>query len=249
MLKFNKTFSAALIGGLFATSLVSAYFAQSVEWKSGVNWHEPKIITPGEGAAPPSDAIVLFDGKSLDAWDGAGKWIIENGYAQTGGGDARTKQEFADCQLHIEFATPSKVEGSSQGRGNSGIFLMDTFEVQVLDSYENSTYYDGQCGGIYKQRPPLVNCCRKPGEFQSYDIIFHAPQFRPDGGLKRAATITVLQNNVLVQDHLELLGDTPYTRPPRYESGKTKGAIRLQFHGNEVKFRNIWIRELDAPAV
>jgi hypothetical protein len=249
MLKFNKSFAAVLVGSVFASSLVSAYFAQSVEWKSGVNWPEPKIITPGEGAAPPSDAIVLFDGKSLDAWDGAAKWIIENGYAQTGGGDARTKQEFGDCQLHIEFATPSKVEGSSQGRGNSGIFLMDTFEVQVLDSYENITYYDGQCGGIYKQRPPLVNCCKKPGEFQSYDIIFHAPQFRPDGSLKRAATITVLQNNVLVQDHLELLGDTPYVRAPQYESGKTKGSIRLQFHGNEVKFRNIWLRELEAPAV
>lgn len=234
-------------GGLvFAGSMFGTLVAQSQEWKSGVNWFEPKIVTPGEGTAPPSDAIVLFDGKSLDAWEGGSRWIIKDGAATTAGGDVQTKQEFGDCQLHIEFATPEKVESSSQGRGNSGVFLMNQFEVQVLDSYENETYFDGQCGGIYKQRPPLVNCCRKPGEFQAYDIIFHAPKFRPDGSVKSPATITILQNNVLVQDHLELLGDTPYTQPPGYHSSALKGPIRLQFHGNTVKFRNIWIRELDS---
>ncbi|WP_145029927.1 3-keto-disaccharide hydrolase [Caulifigura coniformis] len=228
---------------------VTGLYAQSREWKSGVNWPEPKIVTPGEGVAPPSDAIVLFDGKSLDAWKGADGWVVKDGYASPTKGDIATKQEFSDCQLHIEFATPEAVKGDGQGRGNSGVFLCGEFEVQVLDSYENKTYFDGQCGGIYKQRPPLVNACRKPGEWQSYDIIFHAPQFHDDGELKRPATITVLQNNVLVQDHLELLGDTPYVRAPRYNPEVTKGPIKLQNHGNPVKFRNIWIRELGAPQI
>jgi len=243
--------SSAIVFGMtvLVSSLGYAFFAAPQEWKSGVDWHEPAIITSGDGPAPPSDAIVLFDGKSLDAWDGVGKWKIENGYAVTGGGDAITKQEFADCQLHIEFATPEKVEGSSQGRGNSGVFLMNTFEVQILDSFNNETYFDGQCGGIYKQRPPLVNCCRGPGEWQAYDIILHAPQFHTNGTLKRPATVTILQNNVLVQDHLELLGDTPYTSAPYYTPNVVKGPIRLQFHGNTVKYRNIWLRELAAPHV
>jgi hypothetical protein len=235
--------SSALL--LAATCL----YAQTREWKSGVNWPEPKIVTPGEGTAAPSDAIVLFDGTSLDAWKGADGWAVKDGYASPQKGELSTKQEFADCQLHIEFATPDEVKGEGQGRGNSGVFLCGEFEVQVLDSYVNKTYYDGQCAGIYKQRPPLVNVCRKPGEWQSYDIIFHAPQFHDDGSVKRPATITVLQNNVLVQDHLELLGDTPYVRAPQYNPRMAKGPIRLQNHGNPVKFRNIWIRELGAPQV
>jgi hypothetical protein len=126
------------------------------------------------------------------------------------------------------------------------VFLMGEYEVQVLDSFGNTTYFDGQCGSLYKQRPPLVNCCKKPGEWQEYDIIFHAPHFHPDGSLISPATITVLQNNILVQDHVELLGDTEYHRPPVYENKDAKGPIRLQFHGNPVKFRNIWLRELAA---
>ena len=227
----------------------TALYAQTREWKSGVNWPEPKVVTPGEGTAPPSDAIVLFDGNSLDAWKGADGWTVKDGYASPQKGDIATKQEFADCQLHIEFATPDVVKGEGQGRGNSGVFLCGEFEVQVLDSYENKTYFDGQCAGIYKQRPPLVNVCKKPGEWQSYDIIFHAPQFHEDGSLKRPATLTVLQNNVLVQDNLELLGDTPFVRAPQYNPKVTKGPIKLQNHGNPVKFRNIWIRELGAPQV
>jgi hypothetical protein len=224
-------------------------YAQTREWKSGVNWPEPKVVTPGEGMAPPSDATVLFDGKSLDAWKGADGWAVKDGYATPQKGDISTKQEFADCQLHIEFATPDEVKGEGQGRGNSGVFLCGEFEVQVLDSYENKTYFDGQCAGIYKQRPPLVNVCKKPGEWQSYDIVFHAPQFHDDGSVKRPATITVLQNNVLVQDHLELLGDTPFVRAPQYHPRMAKGPIKLQNHGNPVKFRNIWIRELSAPQI
>ncbi|MBX3442292.1 MAG: DUF1080 domain-containing protein [Planctomyces sp.] len=239
--------SAGLLGACLATPFAWG-LAQVQEWKSGVLWSRPKIVTPGDGTAPPSDAIVLFDGTDLSKWRGVRRWVVQDGYAQTGGGDATTRDEFADCQLHIEFATPDKVEGEGQGRGNSGVFLMDTFEVQVLDSYENETYFDGQSGAIYKQRPPLVNASRGPGEWQSYDIIFHAPQFRPDGTLKRPATVTVLHNNVLIQDNLELLGDTPFTGPPRYDSNRTRGPIRLQFHGNEVKFRNIWLRELSPPA-
>jgi hypothetical protein len=225
-----------------ATALV----AQSREWKSGVNWAEPKVVTPGEGTAPPSDAIVLFGGESLEAWKGADGWEVKDGYASPKKGDISTKQEFADCQLHIEFATPDEVKGSGQGRGNSGVFLCGEFEVQVLDSYDNTTYFDGQCASVYKQRPPLVNVCKKPGEWQSYDIIFRAPRFHEDGSLKRPATLTVLQNNVLVQDHLELLGDTPFVRAPEYHPRMAKGPIKLQNHGNPVKFRNIWIRELPA---
>ena len=156
---------------LLASSAVlvaaTCLYAQTREWKSGVNWPEPKVVTPGEGAAPPSDAIVLFDGKSLDAWKGGDGWVVKDGYASPQKGDITTKQEFGDCQLHIEFATPDEVKGEGQGRGNSGVFLCGEFEVQVLDSYENKTYFDGQCAGIYKQRPPLVNVCRKPGEWQT----------------------------------------------------------------------------------
>lgn len=238
---------------LLASSAVlvaaTCLYAQSREWKSGVNWPEPKVVTPGEGAAAPSDATVLFDGKSLDAWKGGDGWEVKDGYASPQKGDIQTKQEYADCQLHIEFATPAEVKGEGQGRGNSGVFLCGEFEVQVLDSYESKTYFDGQCAGIYKQRPPLVNVCKKPGEWQSYDIIFHAPQFHDDGSVKRPATITVLQNNVLVQDHLELLGDTPFVRAPQYHPRMAKGPIKLQNHGNPVKFRNIWIRELGVPQI
>jgi hypothetical protein len=238
----------ALLLSAGAAGAAFAYRAQIEEWRSGVNWLEPPIVTPGDAARPPSDAIVLFDGTDMSAWHGGESWIIENGSAITNGGDVVTKQHFGDCQLHVEFATPSEVSGEGQGRGNSGVFLLDVLEVQVLDSHENTTYHDGQCGALYKQRPPLVNACRGPGEWQSYDIIFHAPQFRPDGALRRPATITVLHNGVLVQDHLELLGATEYHRPPAYHSTATEGPIRLQFHGNTVKYRNIWVRRLAPPA-
>src|SRR6266853_5872569 len=156
---------------------------------------EPRVIEPGP---PPSDAIVLFDGKDLSQWNGdrngPAKWEIKNGVATVNGtGSISTKQEFGDCRLHVEWATPEKVEGEGQGRGNSGILLQGRYEVQVLDSYINKTYYHGQAGAIYKQYAPLVNACRKPGEWQSYEIIFHAPRFDADGKLEKPGTVTVLQ--------------------------------------------------------
>jgi len=207
---------------------------------------EPRVIEPGP---PPSDAIVLFDGKDLSQWNGdrngPAKWEIKNGVATVNGtGSISTKQEFGDCQLHVEWATPEKVEGEGQGRGNSGILLQGRYEVQVLDSYINKTYYHGQAGAIYKQYAPLVNACRKPGEWQSYDIIFHAPRFDADGKLEKPGTVTVLQNGVLVQDNVETKGSTGPTGAPKYRAHPLKQSLVLQDHHNPVRYRNIWIREL-----
>ncbi len=213
------------------------------EWKSGIVWEKPKIVTPGDENTPPSDAIVLFDGKSLDAWNGVKNWDIKDG-AATAGSAISTKQGFGDCQLHLEFATPSKVKGSGQGRGNNGVLIMGAYELQILDSYENETYYDGQCGSVYKQHPPLVNACRKPGEWQTYDIIFTAPRFEADGKLKSPARMTVLQNGVLVQNNFELTGATAWHKPPEYTAHPDRAPLTLAYHGDPVQFRNIWIRDL-----
>jgi 3-keto-disaccharide hydrolase len=207
---------------------------------------EPRVIEPGP---PPSDAIVLFDGKDLSQWkgdkDGSAKWEVKDGVARVNGtGSISTKQEFGDCQLHVEWATPEKVEGEGQGRGNSGILLQGRYEVQVLDSYNNATYYHGQAGAIYKQFAPLVNACRKPGEWQTYDIIFHAPRFDTDGKLEKPGTVTVLQNGVLVQDNVEIKGSTGPTGAPNYRAHPLKQSLVLQDHHNPVRYRNIWIREL-----
>lgn len=233
-----------LIPQVLAVILVSAAVSFAArEWKSGVDWPEPEVISPGDGDSPPSDAIVLFGGGNLDAWKGVDGWTFEEDYAIVGS-NITTKQKFGDCQLHLEFATPEEVKGQGQGRGNSGIYFMNRYEVQILDSYENSTYYDGQCGSIYKQHPPLVNCSRKPGEWQSYDIIFTAPRFRADGSLVSPAYISVLQNGVLVQNHYQLQGPTEYIRPPQYRAHGLRDSIKIQYHGNPVRFRNIWIRDL-----
>lgn len=213
----------------------------TAEWKSGINWTEPRLVDTSTPV--PSDAKVLFDGQSLDAWNGVKNWKIENGYAQVGS-TVYTKEQFGDVQLHLEFATPEKVEGTGQGRGNSGVYFMDRYEVQILDSYNNTTYFDGQCASIYKQRPPLVNACRKPGEWQTYDIVFHAPRFRGDGSLKSPATVTVLQNGVLVQYHTVIQGSSLWDAPPSYTPHESKGHLSLQYHGNPTRFRNIWVREL-----
>ncbi|HZZ27946.1 MAG TPA: DUF1080 domain-containing protein [Pirellulales bacterium] len=222
----------------------------AAEWKSGKIYPEPLIVDPGPPGGPPADATVLFDGKDMSAWNGADDWEVKDGVVtvnpkspekQAG---ATTKQSFGDCQLHVEWAEPDAVKGSSQGRGNSGVFLMNRYEVQVLDSYHNLTYYDGQCGAIYKQSPPLVNVCRKPGEWQTYDIIFEAPWFDEKGKLSKPAYITVLQNGVLVQNHTEIQGSTSWDHPPTYEAHAYKAPVQLQNHGNPVRFRNIWIREL-----
>ena len=244
---FRLTIVSALVVLVSCSgTLTAALFWQ--EYKSGIFWQEPTVVDPGGPDQPPSDAIVLFDGKSLDAWDGGEKWIIADGAATTAGGSINTKQKFGDCQLHVEFATPSEVKGSGQGRGNSGVYLMGRYEVQVLDSYVNTTYYDGQCAAIYKQTPPIVNACRKPGEWQTYDIIFTAPRFNDDGSVRSPGYVTVLQNGILVQNHFELQGGTSYVAPAKYQKHGEKEAISLQFHGNKTRFRNIWIREnVQAP--
>ncbi len=216
--------------------------AQVKVYESGIVWEEPKKVTPGTDGSPPSDAIVLFDGKNMDAWVGGEKWLVQ--YAATAKSVVTTKQAFGDCQLHLEFATPKEVRGKGQGRGNNGVgFMGARYEVQILDSWENPTYLDGMCAALYKQRPPLVNASRKPGEWQTYDIVFEAPRFK-DGKLARPAHVTVLHNGVLVQNHVELQGDTPYDRPPAYKPHAEKLPLVLMYHGNPVQFRNIWIREL-----
>ena len=237
-----------LAAGL-AVLVCSLSFAAVDEWISDINWSEPVIVTPGEAGNPPSDAIVLFDGTDLSAWEGGEDWIIQDGYATTAGRSITSKQSFGDCQLHLEFATPEVVEGEGQGRGNSGVYLMSRYEVQILDSYENVTYYDGQCGAIYKQKSPLVNASRGPGDWQTYDIIFTAPRFHSDGSLNSRGAVTILHNGVLIQNHFELQGSTSYTEPPIHHAHPQRAPIDLQFHGNDTRFRNIWIRDLAPPIV
>jgi hypothetical protein len=219
-------------------------FGSVVEYIAPIIWPQPPIIQPGTAGGPPSDAIVLFDGKDMSAFKEGDDWKVEDGCAVASKHDIETKQAFGNCQLHAEWAEPEKVVGRGQGRGNSGIFMMGEYEIQVLDSYDNDTYYDGQCGAIYKQHPPLVNVCRKPGEWQTYDIIWTAPKFDKQGKLLKPAFVTVLQNGVLVQNHFELLGGTSYVEKPHYSAHADKMPIRLQFHGNPVRFRNMWIREI-----
>ena len=210
----------------------------------------PEVVTPGTSVnTAPSDAIVLFDGTNTDEWVSVQSkekigWKIEDGAMTVvkGTGGIQTKREFGDVQLHIEWRTPAEVEGDGQGRGNSGVFLQSTYEVQVLDNYNNRTYSNGQAGSIYKQSMPLVNACRPPGEWQTYDIIFMAPQFS-NGQVIRPATITVFHNGVLVQNHYELKGNTPYIGLPKYKA-HGKLPLMLQDHSNPVSYRNIWVREL-----
>ncbi len=226
-----------LVAGLGAS-------AQIKEWVSGIVWPEPEIIQPGDASTAPSDAVVLFDGTDLSAWTDGEKWEIKDGYAVSKGGGITTKQEFGDIQLHLEFASPEEVVGSGQGRGNSGVYLMGRYEVQILDSHDNVTYYDGQCGAVYKQAPPMVNASRKPGEWQTYDILWEAPRFAEDGSVAKPAILTVLHNGVVIHNHYELQGGTFWHLPPTYQKHAETGPIHLQFHGNPVRFRNIWVREL-----
>jgi hypothetical protein len=212
---------------------------------------EPRIVTPGKTSAdPPSDAVVLFDGKSLASWrssDGSpAKWQIRDGYVEVtaGTGDILTAEPFGDCQLHIEWATPSVVKGEGQERGNSGVFLMDHYEIQVLDSYDNKTYFHGQAGSVYKQYAPLVNASRPPGQWQSYDIIFTAPRFDEQGKPVERARVTVLHNGALIQNNVEIFGNTYNDRPAVYTAHASLLPLRLQDHGNPVRYRNIWIRRL-----
>ena len=213
---------------------------------------QPRVVTPGPAvsAPPPSDAIVLLGpGQDLGRWQmtqGGGPvgWPIENGVLSSGKGMIRTTQDdFTDYQLHVEFATPSEVKGNSQGRGNSGVFLNGVFEIQVLDSFENVTYPDGQASAMYGQFPPMVNASRRPGEWQSYDIIFTAPRFTGTT-LERPAIVTVLHNGVTVHAAQAFLGPTSHKQIGTYAPAHAKGYIGLQDHGNPVRFRNIWVRPL-----
>jgi hypothetical protein len=217
----------------------------------------PPVITPGTAStqekpgAAPSDAVVLFDGKDLSHWvdkDGKpAKWKVQNGYMEVvpGTGNISTRDSYGDCQLHVEFAEPTPAHGESQERGNSGVFLMGLYEIQVLDSYENKTYADGQAASVYGQYPPLVNASRPPGKWQSYDIIFHGARFAAGGKLLRPARVTVLHNGVLVQDNVEMTGPTAHGERPPYKAGPEKLPLGLQDHEMLVRFRNIWIRELN----
>lgn len=214
----------------------------------------PPVINagpPGPPVAPPSDAVVLFDGKSLSEWrsgDGSpARWTVRGGYMEVaaGTGGIATVRSFGDVQLHVEWATPTPPKGADQDRGNSGVFLMGRYEVQVLDSYGNLTYPDGQAGAVYGQYPPLVNASRLPGAWQTYDIIFHRPRFRGDGSLLRPATLTVFHNGVLIQDGVTLTGPTGYQSRPAYAAHSDQLPISLQDHAHPVRFRNIWVRELE----
>lgn len=217
------------------------------DYKSGIEWQQPPIISPGESNAyPPSDAIVLFDGTDLSEWNG-GQWKIEGNEMVASKGGITTKRSFGDIQLHLEWSAPTEVKGTSQGRGNSGVFLMGRYEVQVLDSFDNVTYFDGQAASVYKQTPPMVNAMRKPGEWNAYDIFWTAPEFQVNGDVKTPAYVTVVHNGVLVLNHFELMGPTNFVDAPHYSVHETTGPISLQDHGNPVRFRNIWVRELNPP--
>ncbi len=214
----------------------------------------PPVVDPGPPGPPapaPSDAIVLFSGTDLFEWEDSkgepARWKVESGYMEVVAktGSIRTKRSFGDCQLHIEWAAPGVISGEGQGRGNSGVFLMNTYEVQVLDSYENKTYADGMAGAIYGQYPPLVNACRKPGEWQAYDIVFRRPRFDAEGKVVSPARMTVFHNGVLIHDNVELLGPTSHKIRLQYKAHPDRLPLSLQDHGNPVRFRNIWVRPLE----
>jgi len=211
---------------------------------------EPKAISFNENNVP-SDAIILFDGSDIESWISSkdstqASWIINQDKTMTvkpGTGDIQTKQNFGSIQLHLEWSAPDVIEGEGQGRGNSGVFFQNKYEVQILDSYQNRTYSNGQATSIYKQHIPLINATKAPDQWQTYDIIFHEPEFDQEGNKIKSGFFTVIHNGVLVQDHVEILGTTEYIGPPKNPS-HGKGPIKLQDHSNPVQYRNIWIREL-----
>ena len=240
----NFTFLFAAVLAISSHVGVLQLFGNIVEYIAPIVWPQPPIVQPGTDGGPPSDAIVLFDGKDMSAFVDGGDWKLGDGYVTADKHNINTKQSFGDCQVHVEWAAPEKVQGRGQGRGNSGVFMMAQYEIQVLDSYDNDTYYDGQCAAVYKQHPPMVNACRKPGQWQTYDIIWECPRFDKQGKLLKPACVTVLHNGVVVQNHFELAGATSYIEKPHYTPHPEKMPIRLQFHGNPVRFRNIWVREI-----
>ncbi|MBM3851007.1 MAG: DUF1080 domain-containing protein [Verrucomicrobia bacterium] len=207
---------------------------------------EPPVVTPGTTGSPPSDAVVLFDGKDLSAWkseDGSEpRWKVADGFMQVGFKGLMTRQEFGAIQLHLEWASPAEVKGDGQGRGNSGVYFQGRYEIQVLDSYQNKTYFNGQAASFYGHNAPLVNASRKPGEWQSYDIVFHPPTPGADGKV-RPGSFTVFHNGVLVQDHIPVQGDASVAA--KFSGATPTGPLLLQDHGNPVRYRNIWLRKLD----
>ena len=226
------------------------------KWKvHDIDRPRPRMVTPASTpGGPPSDAIVLFDGKDLSKWQAQDKktkqmgpptWTVENGavYAKSGSGDLVTKEKFGDIQMHIEFATPTEIEGTSQWRANSGVLIMSRYEIQVLDSWENPTYADGQAGSIYGQWPPLVNASKKPGEWQTYDIIFEAPKFE-GGKVAKPAYVTVIHNGVVTQHRKEIIGRMAHRVVGTYEPHGAEEPLALQDHDTRVRFRNIWVRRL-----
>ncbi|MBK7220073.1 MAG: DUF1080 domain-containing protein [Saprospiraceae bacterium] len=234
-----------------ALVLASGVHAQITDPVATEVWHPvPRMVT-FQGTSPvPSDAVVLFGGNNLEQWmsdkdGGKAMWDVKDGIitVKAGTGDIKTKQKFGSCQLHLEFRTPAVVEGTGQGRGNSGVFFQEKYEVQILDNYNNVTYSNGQCASVYKQHIPLVNACKGPGEWQSYDIIFNAPVFNKDGVKVASGSFTVIQNGILVQNHVEIKGTTEYIGLPKNDA-HGMGSIKLQDHGNPMSFRNIWVREL-----
>jgi len=232
--------------------LSNAAFCQEGDPKSTEVWEPiPKIVEPGKSKdLPPSDAIILLNGRDLSGWLGknnqpaAWKWEDNAMTVVAGTGEIHSERKFGNCQLHIEWRTPQIVKGDGQGRGNSGIFFMGRYELQVLDSYNNRTYSNGQAGSIYKQHIPLANASKPPGEWQTYDVIFTAPKFNADGSLNSPARITVFHNGVLIQNNVEIKGATAYIGKPQYAKHPEKESLSLQDHGNPVSYRNIWIREL-----
>ena len=243
---------------LFAFVAVPAVAQDLGRWpQHSMDRPQPPIVTPApydKPYAPPSDAVVLFDGKTLAGWevDSAmpAAWKVMDGYMEVvrGTGSIQTTQKFGDCQLHVEWAAPTPPEGEGQERGNSGVYLMSMYEIQVLDSYQNKTYADGQAAAVYGQYPPRVDASRPPGEWQTYDIVFHGPRFDATGKVLAPARVTVLHNGVLVQDNVALSGPTAHMRRPPYAPHPDRMPLLLQDHGNPVRYRNIWIRELKEPA-
>ena len=253
----RNVFAVAWVFGILLPGYCAAQLPTG--WKAhDIERDRPKMITPGESNLPhaaPSDAIVLFDGTNLERWrsenNSPAKWIVQDGVMESvpGSGYIFTEQSFGDIQLHVEWASPAKVEGKGQGRGNSGVFLQGLFEVQVLDSFENATYADGQAGSIYGQYPPLVNASRKPGEWQAYDIVYRAAAFGEEGKLLQPARITVFHNGVLVQDAVRPLGPTSWLQHHPYTKVEQRRPLSFQDHGNPVRYRNIWLRELPPESI
>jgi hypothetical protein len=259
--QYRRALLAASLALLVAPSLRAQCATQPAPVVSAYPIHsmdrpQAPVVTPAPAGAPvpaPSDAIVLFDGHDLSQWRAADttappSWIVRDGYMEVAGktGDLETVRGFGDVQLHVEWMTPVPAEGDGQERGNSGVYLMKNFEVQVLDSYHNATYADGAAGSVFGQYPPLVNASRPPGQWQTYDIIFHRPRFAAGGALQCAARVTVVQNGVLVQDDAVLTGPTAYKRRPPYPAMPDRLPLLLQDHGHPVRYRDIWLRELPA---